>query len=75
MTRQTNIRPDISRLWSTLMRSAEIGKTPKGGLKRLALSDEDALMRQQFIDWCEEAGCTIRIDPIGNIFADRKSVV
>ena len=71
MTRQTNIRPDISRLWSTLMRSAEIGKTPKGGLKRLALSDEDALMRQQFIDWCEEAGCTIRIDPIGNIFAER----
>lgn len=53
------------------MRSAEIGKTPKGGLKRLALSEEDAVMRRQFIDWCEEAGCTVRVDPLGNIFAER----
>jgi N-carbamoyl-L-amino-acid hydrolase len=53
------------------MRSAEIGRTAKGGLKRLALSEEDAAMRRQFVEWCEEAGCSIRVDPIGNIFAER----
>ena len=71
MKRLSNIRPDMSRLWATLMRSAEIGATEKGGLKRLALSDEDAAMRHQFIHWCEEAGLTVRIDAVGNIFAER----
>lgn len=71
MNRYSNIRPDMTRLWSTLMRSAEIGKTEKGGLRRLALSDDDATMRRQFIDWCEEAGCSVRIDRMGNIFAER----
>lgn len=71
MNRSSNIRPDMSRLWSTLMRSAEIGRTPKGGLRRLALSEEDGAMRREFVRWCEEAGCSVRIDGIGNIFATR----
>ncbi len=66
-----NLRPDLSRLWSTLMRSAEIGATEKGGLKRLALSDADEVMRRLFIKWCVEAGCSIAIDAVGNIFATR----
>lgn len=67
----SNIRPDMSRLWTTLMRSAEIGATAKGGLKRLALSDEDAAMRHQFMEWCKDAGLKINIDALGNIFAER----
>jgi beta-ureidopropionase / N-carbamoyl-L-amino-acid hydrolase len=71
MTRLANLRPDMSRLWSTLMRSAEIGATPRGGLRRLALTAEDGAMRRQFQDWCEAAGLTVRIDAIGNMVALR----
>ncbi|ACL62846.1 Zn-dependent hydrolase [Methylobacterium nodulans] len=71
MSRSSNIRPNISRLWSSLMRSAEIGATPRGGLRRLALTEEDGEVRREFIRWCEEAGCVVRVDGIGNIFAFR----
>ncbi len=71
MKRPSNVRPDMARLWSTLMRSAEIGATTKGGLKRLALSEDDAAVRRTFIQWCEEAGCKVRVDPVGNIVAIR----
>jgi len=70
-TRHDNIRADIRRLWTSLMRSAEIGATPKGGLKRLALSEDDGTMRREFIGWCRDAGCEVRVDPMGNIFAFR----
>jgi N-carbamoyl-L-amino-acid hydrolase len=70
-TRHNNIRADIGRLWATLMRSAEVGTTPKGGLRRLALSEDDGVIRREFMRWCEEAGCTVQVDPIGNIFAVR----
>ncbi|WP_321924249.1 Zn-dependent hydrolase [Paraburkholderia guartelaensis] len=59
------------RLWDTLMEMATIGATAHGGSCRLALSDEDVQARQRFIRWCEEAGCEIRVDPIGNVFARR----
>lgn len=66
-----NVRINGSRLWDSLMEMAKIGATAKGGVKRLALSDEDKESRDLFIRWCEDAGCTIRIDRIGNIFARR----
>lgn len=59
------------RLWDSLMEMATIGATAHGGSCRLALTDEDVQGRRRFIRWCEEAGCEIRIDPIGNIFARR----
>lgn len=62
---------DKDRLWSSLMRLAEIGATPKGGVARLALTDEDRAARDLFRTWAEEAGCTVRVDRIGNIFARR----
>jgi N-carbamoyl-L-amino-acid hydrolase len=51
---------------------ARIGATDKGGVCRLALSDLDRQGRDQVCDWLRQAGCEIRIDPIGNIFARRK---
>lgn len=59
------------RLWETLERSAEIGKFRDVGLRRLALSAEDKQMRDLFIDWAKQAGCTVEIDRLGNIFARR----
>jgi len=53
------------------MRSGEIGPGKAGGLRRLALSDADKEMRDLFITWCTEAGCTVEVDRVGNIFARR----
>ncbi len=62
---------DAERLWRTLERSAEIGRFRDVGLRRLALSGEDREMRDQFVAWARDAGCTVEIDRLGNIFARR----
>lgn len=59
------------RLWQSLMDLAQLGATVKGGVCRLALTDLDRQARDLFVRWCEEAGCTVSIDGIGNIFARR----
>ncbi|EPL09060.1 Zn-dependent hydrolase [Pseudomonas sp. CF161] len=59
------------RLWASLMAMAEIGATARGGSCRLALSAEDQAGRELFAHWCTEAGLTLSIDPIGNLFARR----
>ena len=66
-----NLQVNGERLWASLMELAQIGATPKGGVCRLAASDLDAEARRLFIRWCEEAGCRVTIDKIGNIFARR----
>lgn len=65
------IRIDGQRLWSRLAAMAEHGATPAGGCNRQALTDEDKAGRDLFVDWCKAAGCEIRLDAIGNIFARR----
>ena len=67
----TDPRVDGGRLWSSLMEMAKIGATANGGVCRLALTDLDRQARDLFVQWCEQAGCAIRIDQIGNIFARR----
>lgn len=64
-------RVNGARLWQSLMDLAAIGATPKGGVCRLALTGLDRLGRDLFVQWTKEAGCTVRIDAIGNIFARR----
>ncbi len=66
-----NIRIDADRLWNSLMEMAKIGATEKGGVCRLALTDLDKQGRDLFVRWCREAGCTVTIDRMGNIFARR----
>ena len=68
---QANVRVDGKRLWASLMELAQIGATAKGGVCRLALSELDRDARRRFVGWCEEAGCTVAVDAIGNIFARR----
>ncbi|HEJ2439133.1 Zn-dependent hydrolase [Burkholderia multivorans] len=65
------VRVNRQRLWDSLMEMATIGATARGGSCRLALSDDEVRGRRRFIAWCEAAGCEIRIDPIGNLFARR----
>ncbi len=66
-----DLRVDGDRLWNSLMEMARIGATPAGGSARLALTDVDREARDLFVAWCREAGCTVRIDRIGNVFARR----
>jgi len=66
-----NIKINGERLWASLMAMAEIGPTEKGGSCRLALTDLDRQARDLFVEWCEEAGCTVSVDAMGNIFARR----
>ena len=65
------VRTGKDRLWQSLMAMAKIGATPNGGVARLALTDLDRQARDLFVSWCREAGCELRIDRIGNIFARR----
>ena len=59
------------RLWDSLMEMAKIGATPKGGVCRLALTDLDREGRDLFVRWAKDAGCTISIDRMGNVYARR----
>lgn len=65
------VRIEQDRLWQSLMAMAKIGATPNGGVARLALTDLDRQARDLFVRWCREAGCELRIDRMGNIFARR----
>jgi N-carbamoyl-L-amino-acid hydrolase len=65
------MRVDGARLWGSLMELAEIGATPRGGVRRLALTDEDRAGRDLVTGWCRAAGLDVRIDRIGNVFARR----
>ena len=40
-------------------------------MRRLALTDLDRQGRDLFITWCKEAGCSVKVDAVGNIFARR----
>ena len=60
------------RLWNSLMELARIGATPKGGVKRLALTDLDKEGRDLVVSWGKEAGLSITVDKIGNVFMRRE---
>ncbi|WP_025565503.1 Zn-dependent hydrolase [Psychromonas sp. SP041] len=65
------LKINSDRLWDSLMEMAKIGGTVKGGCCRLALTDLDKQGRELYIKWAEEAGCTVKVDAIGNIMCTR----
>lgn len=67
----SEVRINGDRLWNRLMEMGAIGATEKGGCNRQALTNLDRTGRQLFERWCRQAGCTIRVDAMGNIFARR----
>lgn len=70
MTNNFKIDPD--RLWDTLMEMAELGPGVAGGNNRQTLTPEDAEGRSLFKTWCEDAGLTVGVDSMGNMFARRE---
>src|SRR3982074_3396511 len=67
-----SLRVDGARLWRSLMELARIGATPKGGVRRLALTDLDRQGRDLVVGWLKQTGSRIDIDGAGNIFATRR---
>jgi N-carbamoyl-L-amino-acid hydrolase len=67
----SNLQTDAARLWGTLMETAAIGATPKGGIRRLTLTDLDGEVRAWFRKAAEAAGATVTLDDMGTMFARR----
>ncbi|MGR3722534.1 Zn-dependent hydrolase [Abyssibius alkaniclasticus] len=67
-----NLRINGDRLWDSLMEMAKIGPGVAGGNNRQTLTDEDAEGRRLFETWCKDAGCTMGLDQMGNMFARRE---
>ena len=66
-----NLQINAQRLWDSLMLTAQIGATPKGGICRLTLTDLDHQVRDWFKAQCLALGCTVSVDEVGNMFARR----
>src|SRR6266571_9013520 len=64
-------RIDGNRLWRSLLDLARVGATPKGGVRRVTLTQADREGRDLFAAWCRDAGLELSIDAIGNMFARR----
>ena len=62
---------DRARLAASMDALGRIGETPRGGLTRLALTDEDRLGRDLLVRWMKEAGLAVSVDQMGNIFGIR----
>ena len=62
------LRIDDQRLWQSLMDLAAIGATPKGGVCRIALTPEDQQGRDLVVQWFRQAGLSVRVDEVGNVF-------
>ncbi|MES2751181.1 MAG: Zn-dependent hydrolase [Pseudomonadota bacterium] len=70
-TAKSNLQIDSARLWKDIHDTAKFGGTPKGGVRRLTLGPEDKQVRDWFRAACEAAGCEVRVDALGTMFALR----
>jgi N-carbamoyl-L-amino-acid hydrolase len=59
---------DGERLWQRLMALARFGATEKGGVSRLALSEEEISARAQLVTWGSAIGLEPSVDPASNLF-------
>ncbi len=66
-----NLRINSARLWDSLMEMAQIGPGIAGGNNRQTLTDADGEGRHLFARWCADAGMSMGVDTMGNMFATR----
>lgn len=65
------VQINLDRLMSRITELGEVGALEGGGVKRLALTDEDRLGRDLVCRWMAEAGLTVTTDVIGNTWGVR----
>lgn len=61
------IRVNSKRIEQRILRLAEFGKNPQGGVDRVAFSESDIQGRKYIMSLMKEAGLKVRIDEAGNI--------
>ncbi len=66
-----NQRVNSARLWDSLEEMALIGPGIAGGCNRQTLTDADSEGRHLFARWCNDAGMSMGVDTMGNMFATR----
>jgi len=59
------------RLMRRLHALAAVGQTAEGACCRLALSEEDRAGRDLVVQWMQDLGLQVSVDPMGNIFGYR----
>jgi N-carbamoyl-L-amino-acid hydrolase len=62
---------DRGRLERSIEELGRIGETPRGGLTRVALTDEDKRGRDWLVARMRETGLRVTVDQMGNIFGER----
>ena len=67
-----NMRINGDRLWDSIHEMAKIGPGVAGGNNRQTVTDEDGEGRKLFQKWCEDAGLTMSVDTMGNMFMRRE---
>jgi len=67
-----NMRINGDRLWDSIHEMAKIGPGVAGGNNRQTVTDEDGEGRKLFQKWCEDAGLTMGVDTMGNMFMRRE---
>ena len=67
----SNLVINRDRLMSRIDALGAIGATREGGVRRLALGDDDRAARDQVVAWMRSAGLHVEVDRIGNIFGTR----
>jgi beta-ureidopropionase / N-carbamoyl-L-amino-acid hydrolase len=70
MTNSISVADHVNgeRLWQRLMELARFGATSKGGVSRLALSDEEIAARARLVAWGKAIGLEPSVDPASNLF-------
>jgi len=68
----SDVRVDGSRFRERFESFNEIGATESGGVNRPALSDENREARDTLVEWFEDAGLSVTVDEMGNIFGRRE---
>jgi N-carbamoyl-L-amino-acid hydrolase len=70
--RTEKLTVNSERLWASILETAQFGGTPKGGIKRLSLSEEDRLVRNWLIQTAKARNYSIGVDDLGNIYIQRR---
>jgi N-carbamoyl-L-amino-acid hydrolase len=65
------MRINRKRLEESMETLGRVGATAKGGLNRVALTDDDRRGRDLLVEWMRRAGLSVTVDQMGNIFGQR----
>jgi len=67
----TEARIRSERLWESFQTLGGIGELDDGAMMRVTGSEADREARDLVVSWFEDAGLTVRVDPVGNVVACR----